>query len=309
MQEQHFSWKDCEGTPIFVYHWLPDPGAAVKAVVQISHGMAETAQRYERLAEALTEHGFIVYANDHIGHGRTAGTPEKVGIFPKQSFNKMVEHMVELTDYIRGQHHGLPVCIFGHSMGSFLTQQYMYRYPHKANAVILSGSNGKADPLLGVGISFATWIARLRGADFRSELINGLTFGAYNKAFAPNRSTFDWLSRDTEEVDKYIADPYCGALFSAGFYRDFFIGLKDIGRHENKRKIPKDLPIYIFSGDQDPVGGSGKGVLELVRQYKELGLIVSSKLYPGGRHEMLNETNREEVTRDLLAWIHEKLTV
>jgi alpha-beta hydrolase superfamily lysophospholipase len=307
MKAKHHTWEESEGVHIHTYEWQPE-FEKPKAVVQIAHGMAETAQRYERLAYTLTNHGYIVAANDHRGHGKTAGSPDKTGILGPDSFNWMVKDMAELTDRIKQSHSGLPIFLMGHSMGSFLTQQYMYRFPSKVRGIILSGSNGKQRSALGIAVKIAAFEARFRGENYRSKLLSSLTFGAYNKAFRPTRSNFDWLSRDTAEVDAYINDPYCGAVFTAGFFRDFFKGLQEIHLTENMRKIPKDLPIYVFSGEKDPVGGMGKGVRQLLKMYHELGLYqVSSTLYPEGRHEMLNELNREEVMSDLLAWLEMRL--
>lgn len=308
MIERHFTWLEPDDVEIFVYSWLPDDEASVKAVVQISHGMAETAVRYERLASALTSHGYIVYANDHRGHGRTAGSVDEVGIVPSNSFHLMVDNLTALTERIRHRHPGLPVYMYAHSFGSFLAQQLMVRYPEALDGFILSGTNGKSDPLLPIGILIARLQAKLRGESHRSKLINDLSFGAYNKSFKPNRTAFDWLSRDNAEVDKYIADAYCGAVFSVGFYRDFFLQLNQIHRLSYIRRIPKELPILVLYGDQDAVGGMGKGVEELLRKYKEAGLSsVSSKLYLHARHELMNETNRDEVTRDMIAWLDEQV--
>jgi alpha-beta hydrolase superfamily lysophospholipase len=270
--------------------------------------MAETAERYERLAQTLTNHGYIVVANDHLGHGKTAGSLDKVGILGAGSFNRMVKDMAELSDRISQAHSGLPIFLLGHSMGSFLTQQYMYRFPSKVSGIILSGSIGNPSSAIGIAAKIAAFEAKLRGGNYRSKLLNSLSFGSYNKAFRPNRSNFDWLSRDTAEVDAYINNPFCGAVFTASFFHDLFKGLQETYLEANMRKIPKDLPVYVFSGENDPVGGMGKGVRQLLRIYHELGLKqVSSTLYPEGRHEMLNELNREEVMSDLLSWLEMRL--
>ncbi|MDD9267908.1 alpha/beta hydrolase [Paenibacillus sp. GCM10023248] len=309
MQKKHFIWRDEEQKDHHVYEWLPEGDAAVKAIVQIAHGMAETAARYERLAEELTGRGYAVYANDHLGHGRTAGSPEAVGVFGKDSFHRMVRHMGQITDQIRKRHPSRrPLFVMGHSMGSFLTQHYMGSYaalhPDQVQGIVLSGSNGKEGAALQAGILLAASEAAVWGEHHRSTLLTALSFGAYNKKFAPNRTPYDWLSRDAAEVDAYMADPYCGVTFTAGFFRDFFRGLKEIHRPAHLRRVPKELPVYIFSGEEDPVGGHGRGVRALIRTYQQLGLKdVSSKLYPGGRHEMLNEVNREEVTADLADWL------
>ncbi|MNI05059.1 Phospholipase YtpA [compost metagenome] len=308
MNEELVGLETKDGTQLCIYNWSPSSEVQPKAVVQIAHGMAENAGRYRRLAAVLTKKGYIVYANDHRGHGQTAGTVDQAGIFPKDSFNLMCSDMAQISGYIRDKHEALPIYLMGHSMGSFLTQQYMYQYPNLVNGFILSGSNGKSNPMLAVGAAVASTEARFRGETYRSKLLNQLSFGSYNKLFQPNRTEFDWLSRDNDEVDAYIADPYCGALFTAGFYRDFLKGLQRIHNPENMRLIPKDIPVYIFSGDKDPVGAMGKGITALVDKYHSLGLTqVTSKLYAGGRHEMLNETNRDEVMKDLLDWLDARI--
>ncbi|MBD0383118.1 alpha/beta hydrolase [Paenibacillus sedimenti] len=309
MQTQSFKWKDTQNIRVHVYEWLPDDEMPVKAIVQIAHGMSETAARYERLAGVLTAHGYAVYANDHLGHGLTAGSPDQVGKFGKDCFHRLVENMGGLTVHIRSLYRPeLPLFVLGHSMGSFLTQHYMVSYvnehPEQVQGIILSGSNGKQGSSLHAGIAIASLEAALRGDHHRSKLITALSFGAFNKKYAPNRTPSDWLSRDPGEVDAYEADPYCGVTFTSGYYRDFFKGLREIHHPNHVRKLRKDLPVFVLSGDDDPVGDYGKGVRRLVSMYKELGLKdVSSKLYPGGRHEMLNEVNRDEVMQDILTWL------
>jgi alpha-beta hydrolase superfamily lysophospholipase len=308
LQTEHFTFTDADHKPIFVYHWSGGPSRPPKAVVQIAHGMAETAARYERFAGALTHAGYEVYAHDHRGHGRTAGHPDQVGITGKNSFAKMTEAMSRLTDEIAVRHPGVPTVLFGHSMGSFLAQQYMYLYGHKLRGVILSGTNGRQSPMIRVGIKIAELVASQKGEEHRSKLLSQLTFGSYNKPFKPNRTAADWLSRDEAEVDRYLKDPFCGGVFTAGFYRDFYRGLLDIHRPDHMERIPKGMPILVFAGDLDPVGQMGKGVLQLIDMYRRLGMEnVFCKLYPGGRHEMLNETNRDEVTEDVIAWLDRML--
>jgi alpha-beta hydrolase superfamily lysophospholipase len=311
MLKQHFIWRDDQAVNHYVYEWLPEEAITIKGLLQIAHGMAETAGRYERLAEVLTRRGYAVYANDHLGHGRTAGSPDAVGKFGKNSFQRMVETMGQITGQIQKRYQEkLPLFVMGHSMGSFLTQSYMGTYlsqfPNQVQGIILSGSNGSEGAALHAGIALAAAEAAIRGDHHRSSLLTSLSFGAYNKKFTPNRTSFDWLSTDPAEVDNYVADPYCGVMFTSGFFKDFFKGLREIHRPDHVQRIPKEIPLYIFSGEEDPVGGHGKGVRKLIRMYEELGLQnVSSKLYPGGRHEMLNEVNREEVMADLAAWLDE----
>lgn len=312
MQKQHFIWKDSNQINNYVYEWLPDETNEIKAIVQIAHGMSETAVRYERLAALLTSQGYAVYANDHLGHGRTAGTPEAVGKFSKDCFHRMVENMGQITSEIRKKYpNPIPLFMMGHSMGSFLTQHYMVSYltkhPDHVQGIILSGSNGKQGAALQAAIAIAAAEAAIRGDHHRSKLVTFLSFGAFNKRFAPNRTPFDWLSNDAGEVDKYVDDPYCGVTFTSGYFRDFFRGLKGIHQAKHVNQIRKELPIFVFAGEDDPVGG-GKGIRKLLSMYEELGLKnVSSKLYPRGRHEMLNEVNRDEVMGDITAWLNEQV--
>ncbi|PZE21457.1 alpha/beta hydrolase [Paenibacillus xerothermodurans] len=305
MQHETFTFQDADHQLIYVHHWSPPRRRPPKAVVQIAHGMAEAARRYARFAQALIRAGYEVYANDHRGHGLTAGSLERLGNTGINGFNRMTDAMAQLTDVIRARHPDIPIYLLGHSMGSFLAQQYMYRYPDKVSGIMLSGTAGRQSPKLWFGIVLAQLIAAIHGNEHRSPLLMNLTFGSYNKAFRPTRTDADWLSRDKAEVDRYIADPYCGStVFTAGFFRDFFRGLHEIHRRNHLKQIPKQLPVYIFAGNKDPVGGMGEGVRRLVEMYRKLGMKhVSCKLYPGGRHEMLNEINREEVIADIIAWL------
>jgi len=302
-------WFDSEdGTKIFVYNWLPD-GGSVKGVVQIAHGMAETAARYERFAKVLTDNGYIVYANDHRGHGKTAGSLENVGyLADSDGFDWMVKDVYKLTEIILEENKGLPLFLFGHSMGSFVTQRYIMLHGDKISGAILSGSNGPQKLLHKMGVMFAKKEIKKFGRKVKSEKLNNLSFGSFNNAIKDARTDFDWLSRDEAEVDKYIQDPYCGGVFTAGFFYDFLKGYEDLDNPINFNLVPKSLPVYIFSGAMDPVGVMGKGVGKLYQLYKKVGLEnLSFKLYPGGRHEMLNEINRDEVMKDVVNWLDKRL--
>jgi len=301
-----FNFQDKEGISIFTYEWIPEEDVEIKAVVQIAHGMAETAARYERFAELLTKEGYIVFANDHRGHGKTAGDIENVGYLgEKDGFDWMVKNMHQLTEIIKEQYPDLPIFLFGHSMGSFLSQRYISLHGKDLKGAVLSGTNGKTGLLLQFGILVAEKECKKKGRKTRSEKLNKLSFGNYNNSFKPNRTEFDWLSSDEKEVDKYINDPYCGGVFTAGFFYDFLTGLRKTHKWTEMQNIPKDLPIYIFAGDKDPVGNCGKGILNLVKMYKKLQIKnVTYKLYKEGRHEMLNEINREEVAKDVISWFN-----
>ena len=304
MKLETITFQDQEKYEIFVYKWLPESGIPVKAAVQIAHGMAETAARYERFAKALTESGYMVYANDHRGHGRTAKEPEKVGFMGTDGLNRAVEDMHQLHQIIQRENPSLPNFLIGHSMGSFLAQQYISLYGAGLQGVILSGVSGKQGFILNIGAILAKLIMALKGSQTPSPFLDQLTFGSYNQHCKPNRTKFDWLSRDPAEVDAYIADPFCGAVFSAGYFYDLCRFLKQIHRLANQRRIPVTLPIYLFCGTNDPVGNYSKTVRQLIETYQSLGIQdVTCKFYPEGRHEMLNEINRDEVTRDIITWL------
>jgi alpha-beta hydrolase superfamily lysophospholipase len=307
MKTETFIFRDAEGVQLFTYKWSPDEGVKAKAVVEIVHGMAEHAQRYSRLAKALTKEGYIVYAADLRGHGRTAGLLENVGYWGKNGFHKTVTDLRQLYLIITKENVGLPVFVFGHSMGSFLAEAYISHHGNNLRGAILSGVSGMQPMLIGGAIM--AWIQKfIYGPKMRSKLLNHLSFGSYNNQFKPTRTAFDWLSRDEAEVDKYVEDPYCGGIFTTQFYYDLFRGLIFIHQLRTMKKIPKQLPLYLYCGSNDPVGRNSKGLLELVSMYKKLGISdVQHKIYPDARHETLNEINREEVTQDLINWLNAHL--
>lgn len=293
------------GEGIFTYRWLPENPEDIVGVVQIAHGMAEHAGRYARFARFLTEAGFGVYANDHRGHGKTAGALENVGYFADtDGWHRVADDMHLLTLIIGRECPGVPVFLFGHSMGSFLSRTYIAAHGGDISGVILSATGGDPGLLGKIGLMIARWECRRKGRKAQSPLLTALSFGGFNKAFKPNRTDFDWLSRDAAEVDAYIADPYCGGIFTAGFFCDLLTGLQFINSPEGIRRIPKDLPVHFLSGTSDPVGKNTKGVRQVADAYKAAGISsVTTTFYDGGRHEMLNETNREEVFRDILEWL------
>ena len=306
MRLEEFYFEGEEKLDIHVYKWSPNKDKKIKAIVQISHGMAETAIRYERLAKKLTDNGYIVYINDHRGHGKTAGNIENLGILAtvNDGFTYLVKDMYTLTQIIKKENKGLPLYLFGHSMGSFASQKYIMEYKDELDGLILSGSNGNQGIKLKGAEFFINLEIKKYGREYRSEKIEKLLFGGHNKKFKNGNTHIDWLSRDEKEVEKYIKDPYCGSLSTVGFFLDFVKGLQEVESKENLAKVPKDLPIYIISGDMDPVGNYGKGVIKLEERYKSLGVKdVTCKLYKGGRHEMLNETNKDEVIYDIIKWL------
>ncbi|MCM3173106.1 alpha/beta fold hydrolase [Paenibacillus sp. MER 99-2] len=309
MQESTFGLVGNEGTRIHVYRWLPDPGTDIRGVVQIAHGMGETAARYAEFAECLTRHGYAVYANDHRGHGKSVEDPNLLGNAGVDAFRWMASDMINLGEVASKEYPEIPLFLMGHSMGSFLVQHLMYAGHERYHAFILSGTNGKRG-LLRFGEKLAFLQCGFQGATHPSMLLNALVFGGFNRSFRPASTPFDWLSRDPEEVKRFIDDPMCGAICTAGFFRDFFKLLIEIHLPNNMKRIPKNKPVYLFSGEQDPVGLNGKGVHNLVTQYRQLQLQhIEYRLYAGGRHEMLHETNRADVALDVLHWLDRHLVL
>ena len=304
MRSSDFTHQASDGKRLFVYRFLPAEGTAVKAVVHIAHGMAEHAARYARVAEALTLAGYAVYANDHRGHGKTASADE-LGFFASEGgFARVVADLAELVAHEKKEHPGLPVVLFGHSMGSYMAQAFVIERGRELAGVVLSASAGKPNALASAGRLVAR-AERLRlGERGKSKLLQSLSFEAFNKQFAPTRTAFDWLSRDAAEVDKYVADPLCGFAVTTSLWVDVLDALGAIAGPERQARIPKDLPIYVFSGSEDPVSEKTKSLEQLLAAYRLAGIRdVSHRFYPSARHEVLNETNRDEVTRDLVVWL------
>lgn len=312
MKISNFTFKGEEDTDIYVYKYEPIEKENINGIVQISHGMSEEAGRYKRFANYLTDNGYIVYINDHRGHGKSAENINRIGILAqKDGIHCIVKDLNKLTKIIKTENNGLPIFLFSHSMGSFAAQKYIIDYSEDIDGVILSGTNGLHGIEVDLGFLVAKVMSKIQGREKKAYLIDKLAFGGFNKKFKPNKSEFDWLSRDFKEVEKYIENEYCGVVFSNGYFYDLFKLFKEIRNTNNLKKINSKLPIYIFAGDKDPVGKFGKGVTKLYESYKKVGIEnVEFKLYSGGRHEMLNEINKYEVINDTINWIKQnnKLT-
>ena len=306
-----FTFKGEEDLEIHTYKYEPEVKENIKGIIQISHGMSEESSRYERFATFLNNNGYIVYINDHRGHGKSAKTISNIGKLAKEdSLNCIVKDLYRLTNIIKEENDNLPVFLFSHSMGSFAAQKYIINYGSEIDGVILSGTNGIYGIEVDLGLFTAKILTKLKCRNETAYFIDKLAFGGFNKKFTPNRTKFDWLSRDNEEVDKYINNEQCGVIFSNGYFYDLFTLFKEIRDEKNIKKIDKQLPIYIFAGDKDPVGKFGKGIVKLHQNYKKAGIEdCTFKLYNGGRHEMLNEINKDEVMKDTLKWIDEKVSL
>ncbi|HHU55587.1 MAG TPA: alpha/beta hydrolase [Acholeplasmataceae bacterium] len=284
--------------------WKSEP--PYKGVVLICHGMAEHIKRYDHFASFLSSKGYIIFGYDQRGHGQSVENIDKIGYMSDiDNFQILVNDVGEITRYIKERFSDLPIYLFGHSMGSFVAQRYIEDFGTSINGVILSGSNLNKGLKLYFGALIAKIVTILRGRKHRSKLIHNLVFGRYNDKYDDKRTDFDWLSRDHKIVDDYIKDEKCGTIFTAAFFKDFFKGLIRIYRYFEL--IPINLPILIVSGDKDPVGEYGKGVIRLYNELKKSGAKnVEYKLYPEARHELLNETNKEEVYSDILNWLDEQ---
>jgi len=305
--ETTFTMRDPQGYEVFVYKWAPEAGKPVKAVVQIVHGAAEHALRYKRFGEFLNAAGYVVYADDHRGHGKTAGSLDKAGIAGEGGWNGMLNDLKLINECIRDEHPGLPVFLFGHSMGSFMAQQYIQQWGKELAGVVLSGTSGSLGENLPETIAAVEQETAANGRNAPSAAF-GAMFAGFAAPFPPVRTGFEWLSRDEAERQIYVDDPWCGFAFSNGLVGDMLRGNIKTWAPESEQRIPKDLPVLMVSGALDPVGGFGAGVNLLASRYQALEIKdLEVRLYPEARHELLNETNRDEVQKDLLAWLEKHI--
>ncbi len=305
MQTSRLTLTARDGLEVVVHRHEPDEGEVVRGVINLVHGMAEHARRYDHLAEALTARGVAVYAEDHRGHGETAASADDLGyLADSHGWALLLDDVHRVTLRAAADHPGAPVVLLGHSAGSFVAQQYLFTFPDELAALVLSGSNGPQGPVIEAAAVVARIEERRLGPRGRSAVLDRLVTGAYNARFAPTRTDHDWLSRDEAAVDAYLADPRCGYVLTTRFYRDLFAGMRVIGEVERVRSGARhDTPIYAFAGSEDPVGGAA-GMEALLAHYGAAGMTaVDHRLYPDGRHEMLNEPEREQVIADLLDWL------
>lgn len=285
------------------------PDAEPRAIVQIIHGIAEYVDRYDEFMSFLADNGIIAVGTDHLGHGKSIESEEQTGFF---AYDNGWDYVVRDEEVLRLAMHEnypeLPIIVFGHSMGSFMARTLLIRYPDAFNAAIISGTGNQGAALVNGGLFMGNLVTGLKGAHHYSKFLNNLAFGSYNKIYDNPKTEYDWLSRDEANVQKYIDDPLCGFIPSCSLFRDMMTGVKFITNKKNLTAMNKDMPVYFMSGDMDPVGECGKGVQKAYNNFLEAGMKdVSIKLYPGGRHEMLNEINKDEVYTDILAWLDSKI--
>ena len=298
----HFPSKTgvCE---ISAHIYTPEDGW-FETVMVIHHGMAEHQKRYEEYIRFLCDHGIAVYMHDMANHGKSNAKMEETGWFGEEDgWKRLIEDYRTVVKRAAEEHPGKMLIVMGHSMGSFLCRLYTAKYPEDGFAGAIFMGTGGANGAAGAGLLAAKAIAAVKGKKHKSGLLNRMAFGAYNKRFE-GRTDFDWLTRDTEIVDKYIADPYCGYLFTVQGMADLISANAASNLQSWYTAVPESLPILLVSGAEDPVGDYGKGVQSVADGLKATGHgNVTVKLYPGCRHEVLNEKNRQEVMEDLLEWI------
>ena len=301
MSGETIDFQGDDGKAIHLCRW--QPAETPKAAVQIAHGMGEHIARYQRVAERLNEAGYVVYGNDHRGHGHT--DPNRLGDLGDGGWEAVVADARRLNERIGEEHPDCKRILLGHSMGAMLTQLYICRHGATLDAAVLSGSPGFAGRLASIPSRLIARIETWRlGADGESALLNKLLFGLANKAFSSgNASGFEWLSRDSAQVQKYVDDPLCGAVLRAGSLLGLFRGAREAASPAHIANIPGALPIYVLSGTADPVHNELKNLGRLFRRYEQAALSVTRALYEDGRHELFNETNRREVLDDLVAWL------
>ncbi|MCI8504841.1 MAG: alpha/beta hydrolase [Lachnospiraceae bacterium] len=304
-KEEFYLESDEKGQKLHCVTWQPKDGK-VKAVVQIVHGMVEYVERYDEFAGFLTGRGYAVIGHDHLGHGKTAATKEELGFFAEKDGDKhVIADLYRITCAGRERWPNVPLVIMGHSMGSFFTRKYLTRYSRKVDGAIIMGTGFMGLLLVAFGKFVAGCICRARGNHYRSRLLYNLTLGGNNKRIKELRTDNDWLSTNEESVDRYNQDPFCTFIFTAGAYRDFFTILTDLAAKKNFGTMNRDLPLLFVAGEEDPVGNYGKGVRACHRQFESLGFQdLSIKLYPGDRHEILNELDRHKVFEDIAGWLN-----
>lgn len=300
MERKSISIKTINEDHLFGFAWeCENP----EGVVVIATGMEECSYRYDDFAKFLNQHGYNVYCIDHYGQGESAVDESQLGIVPRSFFSKCVRVLDDVA-----KKYGIknkPLIIFGHSMGSFMVQDYIQRYNKRPTKAIIMGTNGpNAKTLFSMGYHVARVVAKIKGDNKEAKFLKDLAIGSYAKSIKDRKTDCDWLSYNEENVQKYLADPKCGHPSSNGFYREFLKGNHRLYKKEFLEKINKDLPILVTAGVDDPVGAYGKGPKALVDLYHKLGIKNAElKLYDHMRHEILNEDDKLTVYNDILAFI------
>ena len=301
MQKNELSFLSSNNkTNIHVIEWVPD--GLVKGVVQLCHGMVEYIDRYDDFARFLAGNGYYVVGNDHLGHGASVDDDSEHGFFGHPHGNDFLIWDIHLLRKVtQKKYPNVPYFMLGHSMGSFLLRQYITEFGEGIDGAVIMGTGYQPAGVLTSGRAMCKAIAKIRGWNYRSNKVNEMALGAYNKEFEPARTRADWLTRDETIVDKYIADPWCSYTFTVNGYYQMFKGIQAAQRKGYIDSIPKEMPLFLVSGQNDPVGEFGKGVRKVYEAYKDAGIFdVKMKLYEADRHEILNELDKESVYEDIL---------
>ena len=305
---EEFTFLSSDGqTRLHAMLWLPE--GEIRGILQIAHGVAEHIARYDGFARYLCARGIAVAGHDHLGHGKTAENEQELCFFAeKDGWNDVVSDMDQLHKLTAAKYPDVPYFLFGHSMGSFLTRTYIIDHPEGLKGVVISGTGQNPGAVIAAGKLMAKLEMIDNGPMYHSPTLDKLAFGSYNKKYDHVRTKLDWLTRDEAIVDQYIADPLCGAMATAGMFHDMMGGLQYIWKTENLNKMNKATPVYFMAGDGDPVGNYGEGVKKVYNRFLKVGCKdVKLKLYKDGRHEMLNELNKDEVYADILDWLNSKI--
>lgn len=306
-----FFYKDQQGVKLFTQKWFPCDKSKIKGVIQIAHGMGETTDYYREFSENMVKAGFAIYINEARGHGRTAGDinelsySENAGYMGEDGITWMVEDIKLLTDIIKIENPGVPNFLLGHSLGSVLAQIYAYKYGNEVNGIVYSGTTGPIDKKrIKKLVRVVEKEVIESGRKAPSIETANYFFKHYNDKFQPVKTDYDWLTSDFDMLKDTLSSPYAAIDYKVGYYEDFINALKNLHRKRFIKKIPKDLPIFSVSGSDDPFGNYGESIMELFEIYERVGIKdVTYKIYKNGRHEMLREKNRNEVTKDLQHWL------
>lgn len=304
--EFYYPSKD-GNTEIHTIEWKPE--GEVKAVLQLCHGMVEYVDRYDAFAKFMCEQGYYVVGNDHLGHGKSVQSKSEYGYFEKKYGNACVVGDIHtLRQRTMKKYPDVPYFMLGHSMGSALVRQYIQMYGKGLSGVIIMGTPKEESRFtLQFGRALCRVMALVRGWHYKSKLVDYMALGVFNRKFKPAQTRADWVTSDSEMLNKYVNDPLCSFQFTVNAYYHMFGGMLKMRRKENFAMVPRNLPVFFVCGEKDPVGGFGKGVTKLYNKYRKNGMQnVSLKMYPDARHEVLNETNREQVFKDMYGWLEGK---
>lgn len=308
VKKEEFTFDSRDGqSKIHAVRWIPE--GKVVCILQIVHGMAEYIERYEALAQYLSEKGILVTGDDHLGHGKSVGEEGTYGYFCEQDpATVVVRDVHRLKKITQEEYPGVPYVILGHSMGSFILRNYLFKYGTGIQGAIVCGTGSQPKLLIKISKLITAVQGLFLGQKHVAKMIDKMAFGSYNKKIPDAKTTFDWLCTDEKVVDAYMNDKLCGFTFTVNGFKTLFTLIDRLNQEENLNAMPKDLPVHFIAGDMDPVGNYGEGVKKAYQDFSRTGMKrISLKLYAGGRHELLNEKNKQQVYEDIYPWIMERV--